>query len=222
MATIQSIIDRVTYVTKDVDHVRWTLPEISRWLNDAMDQITTIHPRASTIYATLTLAQGARQDLRLIDPNIRWVRLHELVCNVVGSEPTGAAIRQVPRPAVDLRSPNWRSRAPTATVVKEYMLDERDTFTFDVNPPVAAGTKVLALASARANPCMAVDEDVLVDPDEEFPLAPGYDIPAVDYILFRAFSKDANEASYAARAQQHLQAFQLALGVENNDGVAAK
>lgn len=82
MATIQSIIDRVTDVTKDYDHVRWTLPEIARWLNDAAGQIATIHPRAASRYVTLTLAAGARQDLREIDPPRKWIRLHELTCNV--------------------------------------------------------------------------------------------------------------------------------------------
>ena len=192
-------------------------PEISRWLNDAMDQITSMHPRAATRYVTLTLAAGTRQDLRVIDPSTRWVRLYELVCNVVGDAPTGMAIRMVPRMAVDVRSPNWRARPATSTVVREYMLDERDAYTFDVNPPVAAGTKVLALVGARPAPCMSVDEDVLVDPDEEFPLFDGYDIPAVDYVLFRAFSKDANDPQYASRAAAHLQSFQLAMGVETKD-----
>lgn len=218
MATVQSIIDRITDVTRDVDHVRFTLPEIARWLNNAMDQIASLHPRAASQYVTLTLAAGARQDLRTIAPTTRWVRLYELVCNVPADTPVGATIRQVSRPALDFAFRTWRSTSP-ATAVKEFTMDEREPFTFDVYPPVSAGTKVYALAAIKPPPCMAlaISGEALLDPDEEFPLADGYDIPAVDYVLFRLFSKDANDQSYAARAGGHLQAFQLAMGVETKD-----
>lgn len=222
MATIQSIIDRITFVTKDVGHVRWTLAEIAQWLNNAQDQIAQLHPRAASQYVTLTLAAGARQDLRTISPTTRWIRLHELVCNVSGSTPTGNTIRQVARPALDFSNRTWRAKAATATEVKEYALDEREPFTFDVYPPVAAGTKVYALAAVKPAACMTLNEagDDLADADEVFPLADGYDIPAVDYVLFRLFSKDANDPTYTSRAGGHLQSFQLALGVETKDASA--
>lgn len=215
MATIQSIIDRVTDVTRDYDHVRWTLPELARWINDAQDQIATMHPRAASQYATLTLAAGARQDLRVLDPAKRWVRLFEIVCNITNNEPTGRTIRQVSRPALDFSMRNWRGRAPSAIEVKEYAMDEREPYTFDVNPPVQAGVKVLALTAARPAPVAALDaNNVLVDASEEFGLPDGYDIAAVDYILFRCFTKDANDPAYGNRAAQHLQAFNLSMGVE--------
>lgn len=220
MATIQSIIDRVTDVTKDYDHVRWSLPEIARWLNDAAGQIATIHPRSASRYVVLALSQGARQDLRAINPATRWIRLHELTCNVTpDDQSTGRTIRQVSRPALDFTFRSWRGKAPTSAEVKEYALDEREPFSFDVNPPVAAGTKVLALVSARPDPCMILNDDgtALVNPAEEFPLAEGYDIPAVDYVLSRCFGKDANDPTYANRAAMHAQLFQSTLGVEVSD-----
>lgn len=219
MATIQSIIDRVTDVTKDYDHVRWTLPEIARWLNDAAGQIASVHPRAAARYVTLTLTEGSRQDLRTLDPDTQWIRLYELVCNVVDDEATGSTIRQISRPALDFAFRTWRGRTPTATEVKEYSLDEREPFTFDVNPPVAAGARVMALAAVRPEPCMILNEGgtALADPDEKFPLAAGYDIPAVDYVLARCFAKDANDPTYANRAAMHTQLFQATLGVEVSD-----
>lgn len=209
MATIQSIIDRVTFVTKDPDRVRFTLDEILLWLNNAQEQIASLHPRAASQYVTLTLAEGARQDLRTIAPTTRWIRLHELVCNVVGDKPVGTTIRQISRPSIDFAFRSWRGGSPTATAVKEYSMDEREPFTFDVNPPVAPGTKVYALAAVKPAPITSEAGD--------FALADGYDIPAVDYVLFRLFSKDANDQTYSARAAGHLQAFQLAMGVETKD-----
>lgn len=223
MATIQSIIDRVTDVTKDYDHVRWTLPEIARWLNDAAGQIASLHPRAASRYVTLTLQEGSRQDLRVIDPSIEWIRLYELTYNVTPSGSASSSIRQVSRPALDFAFRTWRRKQPTAAEVKEFAMDERQPYVFDVNPPVAAGTKVLALAAARPPQCMILNPDGtgLQDPDEVFPLAAGYDIPAVDYVLSRCFGKDANDPTYANRAAMHAQLFQATMGVEVGDTLGA-
>jgi hypothetical protein len=218
-AKTQSVIDAITDVTKDYDRDRFKLPEISRWMNHAAGQIATIHPRAASQYVTLTLAAGARQDLRTIDANKSWVRLHELVCNVSGSSPIGDTIRAVSRQSRDAAFKNWRATAATATAVKEYSQDEREPFTFDVYPPVANGTKVLALASIRPAAYCVLNGGgtALADANELVPLADGFEIPVLDYTLFRLFSKDANDPSYQSRAAMHLQAFQLAMGIETED-----
>ena len=218
-AKIQSIIDRITHISNDEGHVRWTLPEIAHWLNDAQDQIASLHPRASAQYVTLTLQAGIRQDLRTIEPSKRWLRLHELVANMEGNQPSGPTIRLISRPALDFAVREWRRSGSQGTLVKEYAMDEREPFTFDVNPPVQAGVKVYALASAKPPRVMSLQylTNELSNPNEEFGLADGYDIPAVDYVLFRMFSKDANDPAYAGRAATHLQAFQLAMGVETGD-----
>lgn len=227
MATTQSILDRVTYVTKDYDRVRWTLPELSQWLNDAQGLIASLHPRAASQYKVITLAAGARQDLRVIEPTTRWIRLFELTCNVttVGgvTSPNGRTISQVSRPILDAAFPTWRSKPPTATSVSEFTMDEREVFTFDVNPPVAAGVKVLALVAITPPPCAVLNDTgtALANAAEVFGLADGYDIPAVDYVIFRAYNKDANNPGYATDAANHLQAFQLAMGVETKDASAA-
>lgn len=211
MPTVQSIIDRVTFITKDPDHVRWTLDELVLWINNAISMIADTHPRAASEYRNLRLVEGARQNLRSIDPAVRWVRLMELVCNCDGAAPNGPTIRQVSRPALDFSRRNWRS-ARLESQVKEYTMDEREPFTFDVYPPVEAGTTVHALVSITPPP--------VEDEDSDFPLADGYDIPTVDYVLFRAFSKDAGDQTYMARATGHLQAYQLAMGIETKDASA--
>jgi hypothetical protein len=218
-AKTQTVIDSVTDITKDYDHVRWSLAEISRWMNQAAGEIATMHPRASAQYLTLTLGAGVRQDLRVIDSAKAWIRLHELVCNVSGSDPTGPTIRLVSRSAMDSVFRTWRA-STGASAVKEYTLDEREPFTFDVYPPQsAAGTKVLALASVRpaAFCVLNAGATALSDASEVIPLADGFEVPLIDYTLFRMFSKDANDPAYAGRAAMHLQAFQGAMGIETKD-----
>lgn len=220
-AKTQTVLDAIDHVTKDYDHERFTLAEISLWMNQGAGQIATLHPRAASQYLQLTLAAGARQDLRTIDPTKAWIRLHEVVCNVVDSNPTGDTIRQVERSVLDRVFRSWRSTTQ-ASAVKEYTMDEREPFTFDVYPPVSAGVKVLALASVRPAAFCALNEagTALANEDETIPLADGYEVPLIDYTLFRLFNKDANDATYQARAAMHLQAFQLAMGVETKDAKA--
>jgi hypothetical protein len=218
----QTVLDSITDITKDVDHVRWPLTEIARWLNQAQSQIASLHPRAAADYYTLELVAGARQDLRTIDADVSWVRLHDLVCNVSGSDPTGATIRRVSRPALDFAFRTWRAKAATATAVKEFSMDERSPFVFDVWPPVVAGTKVLGLASVRPGEVCVLNSGgtALANVNETIGLADGFEVPMIDYALFRMFSKDANDPNYAQRAGMHLQAFNFAMGVETKDAKA--
>lgn len=209
MATVQDIVDRVTLITKDADAVRFTLGEIVLWTRDAIDQIATMHPRVASEYLPVNLRAGSRQDLRLIDPSRRWVRLHQVVSNIdQNGAPAGVPIRQVAGSSLYFSLSKW-SNKPPATQVREYSVDEREVHTFDVYPPVAVGTRVLVLASVKPAP--------IEDEDSVFPLPDGYDIPATDYVLFRLFSKDAQDQSYSARATAHMQAFNLAMGIETKD-----
>lgn len=212
MATVQDIVDRVTFITKDADAVRWTLGEIVIWVRDAIDQIATMHPRVASQYIAVALREGTRQDLNDIDPSLRWIRMHELSSNVDANDrPVGLKARQVSTSSLYFSISKWGTR-PLAAGVKEYAMDEREATAFDVYPPVAEGTRVLLMASIK--PASIEDED------SEFPLPDGYDIPATDYVLYRLFSKDANDQTYATRATGHLQAFQLAMGVETKDAAA--
>lgn len=220
MATVQSIINRVTYITGDYDRARWSLAELVTWLNEAAALIAEAPgSRASSQYLVLTLGEGSRQDLREIDNSKRWIRLLELVCNAPDGSPTGRTIRQIARPALDAVQPTWRGRPAVARTVEEYALDERNAFMFDVVPPVADGVQVYALAAVKPGEFGALNgqNTALADASEKFPLADGLDTPAVDYVLYRCFSKDANAPSYAARAAGHSQAFQAATGLEIRD-----
>lgn len=211
MATVQSIIDSVTFVTKDPERVRFGFEEILQYVRDAQQVISTTHPRASSSYEVLTLAAGSRQDLRLIDPDLRWRRLFSVEYNVVGLA-AGPTVRQISRTSLDRFNRNWRSATPQP-MVDEFAVDEREPYTFDVNPPVTNGTKVMAL--------VAIVPPVIEDEDSDFGLAEGYEIPAADYVLSRLFAKDASDASYAARSAAHMQAFATGMAMRVRDAGAA-
>lgn len=216
----QSIIDRVTYILRDDDHVRWTWPELSLWINDARNRVAELHPRVVADHRIITLQEGSRQDLRLIDPTTNWIRLYSLVCNVRDGKPTGPTIQVIDRNALDRAFSQWRGAPPTARDVQEFSLDDRDKYGFDVVPPVRAGVEVYAFVSAVPTAPIAVlnvNRDGLADSDEVTGLPPSYAIPMSDYVLYRCFTKDANDPTYASRAQTHLQAFTLEVQAEISD-----
>ncbi len=213
-AKTQSVIDRVVFILRDGGHKRAKLTDISRAMNEGVAVLATSARRAAARDMTLTLKAGSRQDLRLIDTGKEWIRLHRLACNFVGAEPVGAAIRLVSREALDNAVADWRASPPAGTVY-EYSVVEDEPCMFDVFPPVIDGTKVLAVASAVPAPICVLNSGMtaLADADEVIPLAQGFDVPLVDYTLFRLFSMDSNDPAYEKRAQQHLSLAQMAAGI---------
>lgn len=211
-----SLLSRIDDVTNDPQRKRFALERIALWLNEAAGLIAEMHPRASTARQTVTLVAGAEQDLRN-GSTTEWVRLFEVMYPIVAGAP-GAAMRQVDSKTLDRTFPNWRRRTPTA-LPQEYALDERAPYSFDVNPPALAGVQVRVLAAVRPAPCCVLNtaKTALADPAEVFPLAAGYDVPAIDWVLYRLFSKDAGDATYAARAKAHLAAAQLVIGPVTKD-----
>lgn len=214
----QSVIDRIDTITADLQRKRFSLARIALFMNEAQSLIAEAKARASSQWRPFTLVAGARQDLRS-DSATQWIRLHDVLCNAdPAGAPVGATMRQVSRAQLDAILRTWRA-ATASTAVFEFSLDEREPFAFDVYPPAVAGSKVYLLASVRPAPVCVLNGGgtALADADEVIGLNDGFDIPMVDWVLYRLFSRDASDAAYVARARDHLAAAQLALGVVLKD-----
>lgn len=215
--TTQSVIDRVVSVTADPGFKLFKLPSISLWLNEGARLIAEAAPRAVADRYDFELQAGAQQDLRT-DTRKQWIRLHSLLFNVKPDGTEGDHIREVDPRSLNTAFRAWRRRPPARSVF-EYALDERTPFTFDVFPPVVAGTTVRVVGSVVPNPFCVLNTagTALEAPDEVIPLHDGFDIPLVDWALYRLFSKDTSELAYQARAKNHRDAAQQALGVVLKD-----
>lgn len=213
----QSVLDRIDFATGDTARKRFSLPRIAQFLNEAQSMIAEASPKSSAAYLPITLVAGTQQTLEN-DTSKSWIRLHEVVCNAsAGGLPTGASVRLVSRPQLDQVARNWRAASAGATV--EYTMDERDPKAFMVYPPAVAGAKLFALASPRPGPVCVLNGGgtALADANELIGLGDGFDIPMVDWVLYRLFSKDALEPGYQVRAKDHFAAAQGALGVVLQD-----
>lgn len=196
------VIDRATIILQDNANVRWTRIELLKWLNDAQREIVIVRPDATAMNAAITLVAGTKQSL----PDTA-VQLLDVVRNTAGR-----AIRMVQREILDAQQPDWHTHTKSSTV-RHYMFDVRDPKHFYVYPPAVAGVSIETVYST-------VPADVTSEAGA-ISLNPIYANAMVDYMLYRAFLKDADYAANANRASAHYSAFAQALGSKTQTDITA-
>lgn len=200
-----SVIQQASDILKDATNVRWTVGELVRWLNAGQLALATARPDVMATYGTITLVAGVRQSI----PTTAF-RLLDVVCNTAAPK---AAVRKVDRQLLDLPEPNWRSRTP-ATAISHFYFEPRDPRAFYVYPPANAGVQVDALYATYPTPIAQPASGDYTAVTGDLSVADIYASALLDYVLFRAFSKDSETTANAARAAAHLQAFTAVLGAD--------
>lgn len=204
MTTTTDILHRVRTLIQDSGAVRWSTAELMGWLNEAYGAIVNLRPDASAGVTEFQCAPGTRQ--QLLPTLSRASRFLDAVRNTSPLS-RGGAISELARDKLDTQRRFWH--AETATVDLEYYLfDPRLPTAFQVYPPAVAGAAIeLVYAFVPAPHAVdAVDEAIKLDD--------AYTGALVDYIVYRAYSKNAEYATDTARAMTHYQAMQAALGMK--------
>ena len=192
--TAQNIIDRAAMIIQDLTNVRWPLTELTNWLNDSRRELAVVRPDIYSTMATKTLDAGAKQNLPA-----DGLRLMDIPRNT-----GGAAITVTQRGFLDQQNPGWHSMTASA-IIKHFMMDERNPNIFWVYPPATLASSV-ELIYQKAPTDYTTSSNLTAY--EEL-----YGGAMVDYICYRAFSKDSEYAGNAQRALAHYQQFQNALGI---------
>lgn len=211
MAKVSAITTRAGRILKDASLVRWTAAELLLWYNDAVRDTVQLDTAANSKHATPVLVAGARQAL----PDDA-VALIEVVGNINADGSPGAQIFMCDRKALDAFMPKWQAGSQKASV-QNAMYDQKDRKIYYVYPPVAAGTKIEIVHSFIPHDATdANNDDIALDPE--------YQTPLLDYVLWRAFSKDSENEVAQARANAHFKAFQSAIAAIINirNGVTPK
>lgn len=192
--TAKTIIDKATVQLIDLTNIRWTRAELLSWLNDGVRQIVTLQPSASSTTVSKQLVAGTRQTL----PEGGWLLLS--VYRNMGTSGTipGRAIRLISREIIDSFNPNWHTDTATAEV-RNYIYSNQDQATFFVYPP-NTGTQYIEL-NYSAQPADLTNENQPIAIFDIFQSA------LVDYILYRACSKDAEYAPGLQLAQGYMATF---------------
>jgi len=202
----QSIVKRAATILKDETAIRWPADELVGWLIDFERALAEYRPDAFATVEPVALLGGVQQVLPTT-----CARLIDIPSNTAG---TMAAISKADRAELDAVEPGWRAGAQVAAI-QHYMHDTRTPLLFEVYPPAILGTQVNVEFSkypaaltvpAAGSDYTAVTGD-LHAPDR-------YADAALDYVLYRAFSKDSELTVNAARAQTHYQAFAMSMGIK--------
>lgn len=200
-----TVIQRAGKILKDDTGVRWGADELVRWLNDAQTELAIWRPDQVATIQTLALADGFRQSLPATA-----IKLIDIPNNSGGSR---LAVRQIDRKDLDVIEPGWRASTPAA-VIKHFIYDERTPRLFEVYPPALSATVDACVARYPAKvtePAAGTDYGAVAGSID----VPDHWVSAlVDFILYRAFSKDSELTVNAGRAQSHYQAFGNAIGVD--------
>lgn len=209
--TVQEILDRVETILQDSTNVRWTVEELVWWLNDSYRTIIGFRPDANSDVVTFTCAAGTRQNLVPSVPGA--TRLLDVVRNRAAGSNLGA-IRQIDRSILDDQRRSWHND-PGTRDIEHFTFDPRLPTGFLVYPPALDVTEVEVVFSAVPTGHATGGTTEVIKIDDSFVG------PIVDYMLYRAYSKDAEYTANVQRAAGHYQAMQGALGIQAQAGAAA-
>lgn len=218
--TAKNILDRAAMLIQDPTYVRWGLAEMLDWLNDGRRELAVVRPDIYAKSVTQTLSAGAKQSLPA-----DGLRLMDIPRNTSGS-----AITVTRREFLDQQQRGWHQYAGSTSIL-HFMLDERDAKTFWVYPPAASGASVEIIYQAAPTDFTISGQTVTgtLTAFEEL-----YGGALVDYIGYRAMSKDSEFAGNSQRAENYYNHFLNALkigklsdlvnsaNVSNIGGVASK
>jgi hypothetical protein len=220
MSTVKviDVIRRVEDVLQD-SNIRWPRTELQNWMNESYLAITLARPDANAKSGTFTCAAGTRQVLT--DEFASALRLLDVTRNMALTS-TYRVIRLVARSVLDDQRPGWHAETGTVNI-QHYTFDPRQPKEFFVYPPAttAAQVEVVYTDSPGAHALSESDLDPEGANAEVIKLDDIYMSPIIDWILYRAYSKDAEYGANEQRAQASYAAFNAALSTKNQVDAAS-
>lgn len=210
MATITALstLTKVQTILQDTTGIRWPIDvELLGWLNDGQREVVLHKPEASVKNESLALTSGSTKQA----VPATGIMLLDITRNMgaAGTTP-GKAIRLVTRDVLDSQRPDWHADANAAGYIQHFMYDPRDPKNFYVYPKAPATAHYVEVVYSAA-PVDCATTAATIGIDDIFANA------LVDYVLYRAYSKDAEYAQNGQLAVAHYTAFANALGLKTQN-----
>lgn len=221
MATVKvvELVSKAQTLLQDTTQVRWPVLELQGWLNDSYREAVNLRPDANTQTGEYVCTAGARQVLTSTFANA--LRLIEVVRNTATTSAKGA-VRIVNRRMLDDQRRNWYAETQTVDI-QHYMFDPRLPKEFLVYPPATTAARLEVIYSSVPTAHTLTEAQLInTATTEVIRLDDSYANALLDYMLYRAYSKDAEYAANANRAVAHYQAFQNALGASAQANAASQ
>lgn len=209
------LLTKASRILQDDAHVRWTLPELVGWINDGQRAIVLAKPSANAESMALTLVEGTLQSLTTAS-HLMLLRLPRNLKSATPPLKGGRVIRPTSREMLDSSFPAWHdpNENPYRAVVRQYVYDEANPREFYVYPGNDGNGIVEAVVSVLPTFLTASgDVDTLASYSAALGLPEPYAVLLMDYVLYRAFSKD-DSAADSSRSRAHFEAFAMALGIK--------
>lgn len=213
----KDVLDRAQKLIQDQTGIRWPLSELAGWLNDGAREVSIHKPSAVAGSVVLPLIAGTRQTIPAGGLQLMRV-IRNLKTGSTDSDRQGArAVRVVERDVLDTQAPDWHDdgSVPFSTVAKHFIFDAQDPKAFYVYPGNDGTGIVEALVSQAPEPISETGAE-LDDFAVGLPVPDVYANVLLDYVLYRAYSKDASFAENLTRADAHYNAFSTSLGIKTN------
>lgn len=183
---VQTILTRVATILLDSDHTRWPVAELVDFANEGQLALVTKFPDAKIKTVSVQLASGAKQPM----PSDAILLLE------VRRNTDGSAVTPCDRSVLDRFSPGWMFK-PAGAAVKHWMTDENPSVFYIFPAQGEAPAKVDVTYSAQPG---ALSANGVID------IRDIYAERLANYVLYRAFSKNAEYGGDANRALAYYQA----------------
>jgi hypothetical protein len=210
------ITSRVRILLNDIDATRWLDSELFKWINDAQKLVAMMRPDASVATFVMSLIAGTRQSIptggfRLLDVIRNVVTVTgSTAANQVVTVP-GRSVRIVDREVLDTQDPFWHTATGSAEI-KHFIYDNRSPTLFYVYPPATTAAKLEVVYSVAPTEVAAAGDTLSISDI--------YLDVILNYVMYRAYSKDAEYASNAALANSYLSIVNTMLGIKTQKDVA--
>jgi hypothetical protein len=202
--TAKTVLLNAITILQDGSSVRWPLSELRRWLNAGLKEMANLKPTATSATEAIDLASGTQQtlpsDVALL---LRPVR-----------NASGPVVTTIDRAILDSQIPGWHeaSTVPYSSICRHVMQDPMDPEVFHVFPGNDGTGQIVCVVSKQPPEIAApTDEFDIEEYDTALGVSDLYENALVDYILYRAFSKDMQMAGSGERATAHYTQFKQSL-----------
>ena len=222
MFTARDIFEKAGILLNDTGKLssvrRWPLLELCGWLNDGLGAIVIQKPSATAKNVTLPLVRGTLQTIP--DGYVSILRPVRNMRNESSDRQPRRTISVVSNEQLSDVNPAWHDEYSVnyAQQVKHFVVDEVNPRAFYVYPGNGGTGAMEAVLRAEPQVVAPLNEyvDELSSYEVEIELEDIYAGVLLDYVLYRARSKDAQDAGSATRATLHYQQFANALGIKIN------
>lgn len=201
---VSELLSQVSTLLVDTSNTRWANAELLDYYNDGGKIIVSFKPQANATTSAVLMGADTKQSLPTGGTS--------LICatrnmGTDGSTP-GAGVTIVDKYILNRVYPNWNTDTASATVV-HYMYDKREPEIFYIYPK-GSGTGYLEITYGKAPTEVAIGDIATTDIE----ITDDYINVLLDYIMYRALSKDADTPNSQAKAKGYEDSYRTALDLE--------